>query len=64
MNHARSGDLNQLVMIERESRRLGIDNNDIFIQLTKRVLLRVVTERMVAIANALRSVFENVSVKP
>ena len=64
MNHTRCSNLNQLVVVEGETRRFGIDNNNVFIQLTKRVLFRIAAKRMVAIANALRGVFKNISVKP
>ena len=64
MNHTRCSNLNQLVVVEREARCFGVDNNNVFIQLTKRVLFRIAAKRMVAIANALRGVFENISVKP
>mgnify|MGYP007060935875 CR=1 FL=1 len=64
MNHTRCSNLNQLVVVERETRRLGVDNNNVFIQLTKRVLFLITDKRLLAIANALRGVFENISVKP
>ena len=64
MNHTRCSNLNQLIVVEGETRRFGIDNNNVFIQFTKRVLFRLAAKRMVAIADALRGVFENVSVKP
>ena len=64
MHHSCSGNLNQFVMVERKARCLGIDDNNVFIEFPKGMLFRVGPKRMVAIANALRGIFKNISVKP
>ena len=64
VSHTRRGNLDQLIMVEGKARRFGVDYHNVFVELAERMLFGVLIQRMIAIANALRGVFKNVSVKP